>query len=67
MGPYVVPDWNRGTAVFIAIWAITRVAGNPITGRAGQLSQNGIIVETMQVAFIVLVIAIILYQKRKKD
>jgi hypothetical protein len=38
---------------------------NPITGRAGSVNQNGIIVESMQLAFIGLIIAILAYEKRK--
>jgi hypothetical protein len=54
-----------GTVAFIAIWAITRMPDNPITGRAGSVNQNGIIVEAMQLAFIGLVVAILAYEKRK--
>lgn len=54
-----------GTVVFIALWAITRIPDNPITGRGGPVSQNAIIVETAQIAFIALAIAIIAYERRK--
>lgn len=54
-----------GTAVFVAIWAITRMPDNPITGRAGSVNQNGIIVEVVQLAFIGLVVAILAYEKRR--
>ncbi len=54
-----------GTAAFITIWAITRMPDNLITGRAGSVSQNGIIVEAMQLAFIGLLVAILAYEKRK--
>jgi hypothetical protein len=54
-----------GTVAFIAIWTITRMPDNPITGRAGSVNQNGIIVEAMQLAFIGLVVAILAYEKRK--
>jgi len=55
-----------GTAVLILLWVTTRIPDNPITGRAGSISQNGIIVETMQFAFIGLTAAIIYYENRKK-
>jgi hypothetical protein len=55
-----------GTAVFIAIWVITRIPDNMITGRAGSISQNGIIVEVMQAAFIALQMAMFVYEKTKK-
>ncbi|MBI5698400.1 MAG: hypothetical protein HZC29_07985 [Thaumarchaeota archaeon] len=54
-----------GTGVFIAIWAITRMPENMITGRGGSINQNGIIVEIMQAAFIALNMAILIYEKRK--
>lgn len=55
-----------GTAVFVAIWVITRIPDNPITGRGGPVSQNAIIVESAQIAFLAIASAIILYEKRKK-
>ncbi|MFL6356034.1 MAG: hypothetical protein ACJ71C_05690, partial [Nitrososphaeraceae archaeon] len=62
---WVVPmirRWGRvwysvgiaGTLVFIAMWVITRVPGNPITGRGGMISDMGIAVEVMQFAFVAL-------------
>lgn len=54
-----------GTAVLIALWAITRIPENQITGRAGPINQNGIIVELMQAAFIALQIAMFVYEKTK--
>lgn len=53
-----------GTIVFIAIWAITRVPDNFITGRGGQISDNGILTEVFQVAFVALVIAILMLEKK---
>jgi hypothetical protein len=55
-----------GTATFVAIWIITRLPDNPITGRAGSVSQNAIIVETAQIAFIALAAAILVYEYRRK-
>jgi len=54
-----------GTIVFIAIWVITRIPENPITGRGGRVSDNGVIVEVFQIAFVAITIAIIAYEKRK--
>ena len=53
---WVIPtkrNWGRtwdyrgmaGTIVFIAIWAITRIPGNPITDRGGPINQTAMIVE----------------------
>ncbi|AIF82431.1 hypothetical protein NTE_00349 [Candidatus Nitrososphaera evergladensis SR1] len=41
-----------GTTVFIAIWTITRMPGNPITHRAGDLDAIDIVTEALQLAFI---------------
>jgi hypothetical protein len=55
-----------GTAVLIAIWAITRIQGNPITGRALP-SSAGVYDEVFQVAYIAITVAIIIiYEKGMK-
>lgn len=54
-----------GTIVFIAIWVITRIPDNPITGRGGRISDNGILVEVFQIAFVAITIAILALEKRK--
>lgn len=54
-----------GTIAFIAIWVITRIPENFITGRGGRITDNGILTETFQIAFVVLVIAILVMEKRK--
>lgn len=74
---WVVPmikRWGRvwysvgiaGTLVFIAIWVITRVPSNPITGRGGMISDMGIAVEVMQFAFVALTGAIIAIESMRK-
>ena len=55
-----------GTLVFIAIWIITRIDGNPITGRGGMTNEMGIAVETMQWAFVGLTSAILVIELRMK-
>lgn len=55
-----------GTLVFIAIWIITRIDGNPITGRGGMTNEMGIAVETMQWAFVGLTSAILAIELRMK-
>jgi len=56
-----------GTVVLIVLWVITRMPGNPITGRAGP-ADNPIAVatEVSQAAFIGLAAAIIAYESRMK-
>lgn len=54
-----------GTIVFIAIWVITRIPDNPITGRGGRISDNAIIIEIFQIAFVAISIAILALEKRK--
>ena len=53
-----------GTIVFIAIWVITRIPDNFITGRGGRISDNGILTEVFQIAFVAIVIAILVLEKR---
>lgn len=71
---WVVPtirNWGRvwdyigiaGTLAFIAIWAITRLPDNLISGRAGRIGDTAIIIEIFQMAFVVLMV--ILISKRK--
>lgn len=54
-----------GTIIFILIWVITRIPENFITGRGGRISDNGILVEVFQIAFVALVIAILVYEKAR--
>jgi len=71
---WVIPtirNWGRiwdyigiaGTIAFIAIWAITRIPSNPITGRGGPINQTAIIVEVSQIIFVIL-LAILAYKRR---
>src|SRR3712207_5495492 len=54
-----------GTIVLIILFAITRMPGNPITGRGGPVSPMGFAIEVTQVAFIGLSIAIIVYEMKR--
>jgi protocatechuate 3,4-dioxygenase beta subunit len=56
-----------GTAAFMALFFITRIQGNPITGRGGPINQMGLLTEIFQAAFIVTTAAIMMYQYRKTD
>ncbi len=57
-----VKNWGKvwdyigivGTIVFVLIWVITRIPGNPITGRGGMVGDMSIAIEVFQIAFIVL-------------
>jgi hypothetical protein len=70
----MIRKWGRvwygvgigGTLVLIAIWIITRIPENPITGRGGMVNEMGIAVETMQWAFVGLSAAIIAYESKRK-
>ncbi len=55
-----------GTIVLIILYAITRIEGNPITGRGGPVSPMAFAIELFQVAFIGLSIAIIVYEMKRK-
>jgi hypothetical protein len=74
---WVVPmirKWGRpwyfvgigGTIVLIILFAITRMPGNPITGRGGPVSPMALAIEVFQVAFIGLAIAIIIYESKRR-
>jgi protocatechuate 3,4-dioxygenase beta subunit len=54
-----------GTAVFMALFFITRVPGNPITGRGGGANPTSILVEVFEGLFIGLAVAILIYETRK--
>ena len=55
-----------GTAVLMTIWAITRIPGNPITGRGGGVNEMAIAVEAMQGIFIGLAVVILAIELRMK-
>jgi hypothetical protein len=74
---WVVPmikRWGRpwyfagiaGTIILIVLFAITRMPDNPITGRAGPIMPMALVIEVMQLAFIGLSIAIIIYASKTK-
>lgn len=54
-----------GTVVFIALWAITRMQGNPITHRASRVGPIDIATEMVQFAFIGLSFAILAIENRR--
>lgn len=56
-----------GTIIFIMIWVITRIPDNFITGRGGNVSDNGILVEVFQNAFVAITIALLVLEKRKLE
>ena len=64
----IIRQWGKtwysigiaGTAVFVLLWVITRVPENPITGRAGPISMEAIIIQVFQIAFIILSIIILI-------
>jgi hypothetical protein len=51
--------------VLIILFAITRMPGNPITGRGAPINSMGIAIEVLQVAFIGLTVAIIVYESKR--
>ena len=53
-----------GTIIFILIWVITRIPENFITGRGGRISDNGILTEVFQIAFVAIVIAILVIERK---
>jgi peptidoglycan/LPS O-acetylase OafA/YrhL len=55
-----------GTLVLIAIWIITSIPGNPISGRGGMVNELGIAVDAIQWAFVGLTAAILVIESRRK-
>jgi hypothetical protein len=53
-----------GTTILIIMWVITRVPGNPITGRGGPISEMAIVIEIFQIAYIIITAIIILKERR---
>jgi hypothetical protein len=48
-----------GTAVLVAMYAVTRLPDNPVTGMAGRTSEMGVAIEALQAAFIGLASAVL--------
>jgi hypothetical protein len=69
----ILKRWGRpwyavgiaGTVVFIALWAITRMQGNPITQRASRVGPIDISTEIVQFAFIALSFAILAIESKR--
>ncbi len=53
-----------GTVILIIMWAITRMPGNPITGRGGPISEMAIAIEVFQVAYVIITVIIIAKEGR---
>lgn len=70
----IIRQWGKtwyfigivGTAVFILLWVITRIPENPITGRAGPINAEAIIIQVFQIAFIILSIIILIKSAKAK-
>src|SRR5215212_5662759 len=54
-----------GTIVLIIIWAITRMPGNPITGRGGPISDMAIAIEIFQIAYIIITVIILVVKESR--
>lgn len=69
----ILKRWGRvwysvgiaGTIVFIVLWAITRMQGNPITHRASRVGTIDIATEVAEFAFIGLSFAILAIESRR--
>src|SRR5918911_1928514 len=53
-----------GTIILIIMWAITRMPGNPITGRGGPISDMAIAIEVFQIAYVIITSIIIAKERR---
>ena len=58
----IIRQWGKvwysigiaGTVVFMLLWVITRIPENPITGKAGPIGAEAMIIQVFQIAFIIL-------------
>jgi hypothetical protein len=55
-----------GTIVLIIMWVMTRAPGNPITGRAGPISEMAIAIEVFQIAYVMITAIIIKKEEIEK-
>jgi hypothetical protein len=55
-----------GTIILIIIWAMTRMPGNPITGRGGPISEMAIAVEIFQIAYVIITALILVRESRRR-
>jgi hypothetical protein len=70
----MVRKWGRtwysigigGTLVLVALWVVTRIPGNPVTGRGGGVNEMAVAVEAMQLLFVGLAAAILVLESRMK-
>ena len=53
-----------GTIILIIMWGITRMPGNPITGRGGPISEMAIAIEVFQIAYVIITSIIITKERR---
>ena len=56
-----------GTIVLIILFVVTRMPGNPITGRGGPIMPMALAIEVLEAAFIGLTAAIIIYESKRKQ
>ncbi|MPZ08327.1 MAG: hypothetical protein GEU26_18260 [Nitrososphaeraceae archaeon] len=70
----MIKRWGRvwyavgiaGTVILIALWVITRIADNPITGRGGPISERAIAVEVFQIAYVAITALIMANERIRK-
>jgi hypothetical protein len=53
-----------GTIILIIMWVMTRIPGNPITGRGGPITEMAVAIEVFQVAYIIITAIIIAKESR---
>jgi uncharacterized membrane protein YuzA (DUF378 family) len=53
-----------GTIILIIMWVITRMPGNPITGRGGPIGEMAIVLEIFQIAYVIMTTIIIVKERR---
>ena len=64
MGENLVYIGIAGPIILIIIWVITRMPGNPITGRGGPIGEMAIVIEIFQIAYVIITSIIIVKERR---
>jgi hypothetical protein len=69
----MIKRWGRvwyyigivSTIILIIIWGITRMPGNPITGRGGPISEMAVAIEVLQIVYVIITALIVAKEPRR--
>jgi hypothetical protein len=69
----MIKRWGRvwyyigivSTIILIITWGITRMPGNPITGRGGPISEMAVAIEVLQIVYVIITALIVAKEPRR--